>query len=527
MSTAVDSAAGSPHAISPRDERRVILGSSLGTVFEWYDFYLYGSLAVFFGTLFFPPGNETTALLASLATFGAGFAVRPVGAVLFGRIGDLWGRKYTFLVTIVLMGAATALVGVLPTYEQAGILAPILLVALRLLQGLAMGGEYGGAAIYVAEHAPRGKRGARTSWIQTTGTVGFLLSLGVILSCRMTLGDEEFRAWGWRLPFLLSIILLAVSVYIRTKLHESPVFLRMKAEQKLSKAPVTESFGNWKNMRVILIALFGAIAGQAVVWYTGQFYALFYMQSVLKIDFATATMLICIALLIGTPLFIVFGALSDRIGRKSIMLAGCLLGVLTFNPIYKGLMHFGNPALEQAIATAPITVSVPAECDEACSALKSGLTSKGVPYKTVAGPVGSELSVAIGASSVVNPDPTSLGALLEGAGYPKAADLSAVNIPMMVVLLSILMVYVAMVYGPMAAFLVELFPTRIRYTSMSLPYHLGNGWIGGFLPLVSSWLVLKTGDVFAGLYYPIGFAALTFIVGLLFIKETKDLDLDR
>ncbi|MBP0621169.1 MHS family MFS transporter [Cupriavidus sp. LEh25] len=512
--------------VSARDERRVILGSSLGTVFEWYDFYLYGSLAVFFGTLFFPKGNSTAALLASLATFGAGFAVRPLGALVFGRLGDLLGRKQTFLVTILLMGASTALVGVLPTYEQVGVLAPILLVALRLVQGLAMGGEYGGAAIYVAEHAPSNRRGARTSWIQTTGTIGFLMSLGVILACRTTLGEEEFRSWGWRIPFLVSLLLLAVSVYIRLKLSESPVFLRMKAEQGLSKAPIKESFADKRNVKVILTALFGAIAGQAVVWYTGQFYALFFLQSVLKVDFATATFLVSVALVIGTPLFVIFGYLSDLIGRKPIMLAGCLLGVLTFLPIYKGLTHYANPALERAMAVAPVVVQAPANCDKRCETIRSELASRGVPYETVAA-AGGDLVVSIGATLLKEPDAKALAAAVKDVGYPAAADPAQVNKPMVLLLLTVLMTYVAMVYGPMAAFLVELFPARIRYTSLSLPYHVGNGCFGGFLPLVSSWLVVTTGNVFAGLYYPIGVAALTFVVGLLFVRETKAVDITR
>jgi MFS family permease len=526
MNTISDTNDDSAVALSARDERLVILGSSLGTVFEWYDFYLYGSLAVFFGALFFPQGNGAAALLASLATFGAGFAVRPLGALIFGRLGDLLGRKQTFLVTIVLMGASTALVGVLPTFEQVGVLAPILLVTLRLVQGLAMGGEYGGAAIYVAEHAPQNRRGARTSWIQTTGTIGFLLSLGLILACRTALGEAEFRSWGWRLPFLVSLLLLAVSVYIRLKLHESPVFLRMKAEQGLSKAPIKESFANKRNVRIILVALFGAIAGQAVVWYTGQFYALFFLQSVLKVDFASATFLVSIALIIGTPLFVLFGYVSDFIGRKPVMLAGCLLGVVTFMPIYKGLMHYANPALEQAMTESPVVVHLPSNCGTPCDATRSTLTSRGVPYSTTT--IGSsDVSVMIGQTRLTAPKADELAQALKGAGYPASADVSRINQPMVILLLSVLMMYVAMVYGPMAAFLVELFPARIRYTSLSLPYHVGNGCFGGFLPLVSSWLVLTTGNVFAGLYYPIGIAAITLIVGLFFVKETRSADISR
>ena len=503
----------------------MILGSSLGTVFEWYDFYLYGSLAVFFGSLFFPKGNETAALLASLATFGAGFAIRPVGAIIFGRLGDLFGRKKTFLATIVIMGLSTALVGVLPTYEQVGILAPILLVFLRLVQGLAMGGEYGGAAIYVAEHAPAEKRGLRTSWIQTTGTIGFLLSLGVILTCRTVLGEEAFYAWGWRIPFLLSLVLLMVSVYIRMTLSESPVFLKMKAERKLSANPIKESFGESKNLRMVFIALLGAIAGQAVVWYTGQFYALFFLQSTLKIDFGLSTMLVALALIIGTPLFVFFGYLSDKIGRKPIILAGCLLGALTFMPIYKGLMHYGNPALEAAIAKAPVVLTAPKHCDS-CDVIRNELSARGVPYRTDIG-ADSSIAVTIGDTALAAPDKSALVSTLSSAGYPAKADAAQVNKPMMLLLLVLLMSYVTMVYGPMAAFLVELFPARIRYTSMSLPYHLGNGCFGGFLPLISSWLVMWTGNVYAGLYYPIGIALMTCIVGFIYVRETKNLDLNR
>ncbi|MBU9480672.1 MFS transporter [Burkholderia multivorans] len=526
METAVSTEGRATRSVGAREERLVILGSSLGTVFEWYDFYLYGSLAVFFGAMFFPTGNAAAALLASLATFGAGFAVRPLGALVFGRLGDLLGRKQTFLITIVLMGASTALVGILPTYEQIGVFAPILLVSLRLVQGLAMGGEYGGAAIYVAEHAPAGRRGARTSWIQTTGTIGFLLSLGLILACRATVGEAEFRSWGWRIPFLFSLLLLAVSVYIRLKLHESPVFLRMKAEQGLSKAPVKESFTDKRNVKIILIALFGAIAGQAVVWYTGQFYALFFLQSVLKVDFATATFLVSIALVIGTPLFVVFGYVSDSIGRKPIMLAGCLLGVLTFLPIYKGLTHYANPALEHAMAVAPVVVHAPADCGKRCETIRSDLTSRGIPHDTLTS-AESELVVTVGAAQLRNPDSKVLVAAARSAGYPASADPAQINKPMVLLLLTVLMVYVAMVYGPMAAFLVELFPARIRYTSLSLPYHVGNGCFGGFLPLVSSWLVLTTGNLFSGLYYPIGVAALTFVIGILFVKETRGADITR
>jgi MFS family permease len=432
------------------DVKQVIFASSVGTLFEWYDFYLYGSLAAFFGGLFFPPGNETAGFLASLATFGAGFAVRPFGAIVFGRIGDLVGRKYTFLVTILIMGLSTALIGILPTYSQVGLLAPILLVTLRLAQGLALGGEYGGAATYVAEHSPDGKRGFYTSFIQTTATIGFFLSLAVILSIRIYFGEVTFKAWAWRLPFLLSFVLLAVSVYIRLRLHESPLFTRLKAKGKLSKSPLKESFGNKTNLKYVAIALFGAAAGQGVVWYTGQFYALFFLQNTLKIDFVTSYVLIGISLAIGTPFFVVFGRLSDRIGRKKVMLTGCLLAALTYVPIYVGMRHFGNPEL-----------------------------------------------------------------------LPKA-DPAQINHVALVLLLTLQVLYVTMVYGPIAAFLVELFPTKIRYTSMSLPYHLGNGWFGGFLPLIAASLTVSTGNIYAGLAYPIAIAAMTFIVGSLTIRESKD-----
>ncbi len=430
--------------------QRVILASSLGTVFEWYDFYLYGSLAVFFGGLFFPQGNETAAFLASLATFGAGFAVRPFGALVFGRLGDLAGRKHTFLLTILIMGVSTVGVGLLPTYQTAGMLAPVLLVILRLLQGLALGGEYGGAATYVAEHAPDEHRGRDTSWIQTTATLGFFLSLAVILVTRVTLGEEPFKAWGWRVPFLVSAVLLAISVYIRFQLEESPVFLAMKNQGKGAKAPLRESFVDPANRKLLLLALFGAAAGQGVVWYVGQFYALFFLQNILKVDFKTAYILIATALLLGTPFFIVFGALSDKLGRRKIMMAGCLLSALTLIPIFKGLTYFTNP------------------------------------------------------------------------GLLPVADPALINKPAVVGLLFILVLYVTMVYGPIAAFLVELFPARIRYTSMSFPYHIGNGWFGGFLPLIASWMVVKTGNIYAGLWYPIAVSVMTVVVSAIWLRETKE-----
>jgi MFS family permease len=512
--------------------RRVIFASSLGTVFEWYDFYLYGTLAVFFSALFFPPGNETAAFLASLATFGAGFAVRPLGALVFGRIGDLIGRKYTFLITIVVMGLSTALVGVLPTYSQIGIWAPILLVGLRLAQGLALGGEYGGAATYVAEHAPRGKRGYYTSWIQTTATLGFFLSLAVILACRLGFGEETFRAWGWRVPFLISVVLLGVSVYIRLKLQESPVFAEMKAEGRLSRAPLTESFGQWRNARVVLLALLGATAGQGVVWYTGQFYALFFLQNTLKLDFQSAYWLIAAALLLGTPFFVVFGRLSDRIGRKRIMVAGCVIAALTYIPIFKGLTLAVNPALSEFEERAAVTVAgddcrfrIFAKPATPCDQARDFLTKAGVSYERVEPEAGLDVVTTIAGARLAGFDESAYRAALAAAGYPAAADPARVHWPAALGLLFVLMIYVTMVYGPIAAYLVELFPTRIRYSSMSLPYHIGNGWFGGFLPFLAAALVVLSGNVYYGLWYPIAVAAMSGIVGLLALRETKDVDL--
>ncbi|HUG54102.1 MAG TPA: MFS transporter [Vicinamibacteria bacterium] len=452
-----------PEPISPAGIRRVILASSLGTLFEWYDFYLYGTLAVFFGNLFFPPGNERAALLASLATFGAGFGVRPLGAVVFGRVGDLVGRKYTFVITMVTMGLSTAFIGFLPTYAQVGLLAPAILVTLRLVQGLALGGEYGGAATYVAEHVPDDRRGFYTSFIQTTATLGFFLSLGVIAACRLGYGAERFREFGWRVPFLLSFVLLGVSLYIRLRMSESPLFARLKSEGRVSKNPLKESFGNRKNLKYVLLALFGATAGQGVVWYTGQFYALTFLQTPLNLDWRLAYTLVAIALVLGTPLFLVFGALSDRIGRKKIMMGGCVLAALTYVPIYAAMKALANPDMAPAVTS--------------------------LPPGRMAG---------------------------------------------LVALLFIQMVYVTMVYGPIAAFLVELFPTSIRYTSMSLPYHLGNGWFGGFLPLIataattSPWARANFGEgaIYTGLAYPIAVCIMTVAVGGSLIRETKDHRID-
>ncbi|APJ03055.1 MFS transporter [Silvanigrella aquatica] len=508
-------------------EKNIIVASSLGTVFEWYDFYLYGTLAVFFGTLFFPKGNDTAAFLASLATFGAGFAVRPFGALLFGRIGDIVGRKYTFLITIIVMGSSTALVGFLPTYEQIGIFAPILLTLLRLTQGLALGGEYGGAATYVAEHAPHEKRGLHTSWIQTTATLGFFLSLLVILACRLSLSEADFKSWGWRIPFLVSIVLLIVSVYIRLKLNESPIFLKMKQMGKTSKSPLRDSFLKKNNLKLVLLALFGATAGQGVVWYTGQFYALYFLQNTLKIDFQNSYIMIAISLIIATPFFVFFGKISDKIGRKKVILAGCLIAAIAYIPIFKGLTYFGNPALSHAMEIAPISIETN-KCNSDCAQLKEALSKKGYHFKfNVVESATDSLVVKIGSEELKTTDIAALDDALKKVGYPASANPAEINYVGVVILLIILVIFVTMVYGPIAAFLVELFPTRIRYTSMSFPYHIGNGWFGGFLPLIAASVVIYTGNIYAGLFYPIGVALMTFIIGGLFIKETKDNRLDN
>ncbi len=502
-----------------QEEQRVILASSLGTVFEWYDFYLYGSLAVFFGKLFFPPGNETAALLASLATFGAGFAVRPFGALVFGRIGDRVGRKYTFLVTIVVMGLATFVTGLIPTYEKIGFWAPVLLVGLRLAQGLALGGEYGGAATYVAEHSPNRRRGYDTSWIQTTATLGIVLSLALILACRLNMDPADFARWGWRIPFWFSVILLGISVYIRLKLQESPVFRELKSENRISRAPLTESFANRGNVKLVLLALFGAVAGEGVVWYTGQYYALYFLSSVLKVDYVTVYTWLIVALLLGTPFFIVFGSISDRVGRKKIMMAGLLLAVLTYVPIFKGFTHFANPALEEAAAAKPVVVHGD-RCGAECSAARDFLAKNGVPYSHAAAKDQAPLVMSVGGTEVKGFDAYRYESAIRAAGYPEKADPTRINHAAVVALLVLLVLYVALVYGPIAAFLAELFPARIRYSSLSLPYHIGNGWFGGFVPLVATSVVVATGNLYAGLYYPMGIAALAFIVGTLFVPET-------
>jgi MFS family permease len=535
----------------PADTKMVVFASSLGTVFEWYDFYLYGSLAAIIAKQFFAGVNPTAAFIFALMAFAAGFAVRPFGAIVFGRLGDLVGRKYTFLVTITIMGISTFIVGLLPSYASIGIAAPIILVLLRLLQGLALGGEYGGAATYVAEHAPAGKRGLHTAWIQTTATLGLFLSLIVILLTRTTMGEEAFADWGWRIPFLISLLLLLISVWIRLKLSESPTFQKMKAEGKGSKAPLTESFGRWENLKIVLLALFGLTAGQAVVWYTGQFYALFFLTQTLKIDAVTANYFIAAALLVGTPAFILFGWLSDKIGRKRIIMAGCALAVVTYFPVFKGITHFANPALEAAQASAPVTVVAdPASCSfqfnpvgtakflSSCDIAKSFLAKGSVNYANEAAPAGTVAQVKIGETVIDSFEGVGLSAdemkakteaftaamtaATTAHGYPAKADPAQINYVMTFILLVYLVILVTMVYGPIAAMLVELFPTRIRYTSMSLPYHIGNGWFGGFLPTVSFAMVAASGDIYYGLWYPIVIAAMTLVVGTLFIHETKD-----
>ena len=543
---------GGPAAAEPerQSEKLVILASSLGTVFEWYDFYLYGLLATVISAQFFSGVNETTAFIFALAAFAAGFAVRPFGAILFGRIGDIVGRKNTFLVTMGLMGFATFAVGLLPSYATIGVAAPILLVLLRLIQGLARGGEYGGAATYVAEHAPDGKRGLYTSFIQTTATLGLFAALLVVIGIRSAMGEEAFADWGWRLPFLVSLLLLGVSIWIRLKLNESPVFRRMKEQGKTSKAPLTEAFARWGNLKIVLIALFGAVAGQAVVWYTGQFYALFFLERTLRVEGATANILIAIALAIATPAFIFFGWLSDRIGRKPIILTGCALAALTYFPLFNALSQAANPALYQAQASSPVSVIAdPDDCsvqfdpigrnrfdERSCDIAKSFLARSGVSYSNVDAPPGTVAQVRIGEVTLESADPAFLTpeeraaeikrfqeearTALSVAGYPEKADPEAINKPLVVLILTVLVLYVTMVYGPIAALLVELFPTRIRYTSMSLPYHIGNGWFGGFLPTTAFAMVAATGDIYYGLWYPIVVAVVTVLIGLVALPET-------
>ena len=538
-----------------RKDALIIGAASVGTVFEWYDFYLYGSLATYITHHFFSGVNETTGYIFALLAFAAGFAVRPFGALVFGRLGDLWGRKNTFLVTMLLMGLSTFVVGMLPSYNQIGILAPVSLVIMRLVQGLALGGEYGGAATYVAEHAPQGRRGLYTSFIQVTATFGLFLSLVVILLTRKVLGEDAFQAFGWRVPFLVSILLLGVSLWIRLQLSESPSFQRMVDEGKGSKAPLTDAFGKWPNLKIVILALVGLTAGQAVVWYTGQFYTLFFLEKTLKLDGALTNGLVASALLLGTPFFVLFGWLSDKIGRKPIIMLGCVLAALTYMPLFKSLTVAANPQLAAAVASAPVTVVAdPADCafqfdpvgktvfNSSCDLAKSYLAKAGVTYTNQAAPAGTLAQVKIGNETLTAFDgkglekaafkaqktewETGLGAALKSAGYPAKADSALVDRPKVIAILTLLVIYVTMVYGPVAAMLVELFPTNIRYTSMSLPYHIGNGWFGGFLPTTAFAMVAATGNIYYGLWYPIVVASVTAVIGILFLKETKDVDID-
>ena len=591
MATAVDNRPMS------REQKKVIFASSLGTVFEWYDFYLYGSLAAIIAKQFFSGLDAGSAFIFALLAFAAGFIVRPFGALVFGRLGDMIGRKYTFLVTIVIMGLSTFIVGLLPNYATIGVAAPVILIALRMLQGLALGGEYGGAAVYVAEHAPHHKRGAYTSWIQTTATLGLFLSLMVILGVRTAIGEVAFADWGWRVPFIVSILLLAVSVYIRLSMNESPAFQKMKAEGKTSKAPLSESFGQWKNLKIVILALIGLTAGQAVVWYSGQFYALFFLTQALKVDGPTANILVAYSLILGTPFFVVFGMLSDKIGRKPIIMAGCLLAVLTYFPVFTALTKAANPDLAAAQAKNKVVVTAdPAECSfqfnptgtvkftSSCDIVKQKLAGASVSYDNVVAPAGTPASIKVGetvingysAAKITDADIASakeaaakkletlktdakpeadikaatealaafdkdgkaatvkakeaalaggLSAALKAAGYPTKADPAKIDKVMVTVILFYLVLLVTMVYGPIAAMLVEMFPTRIRYTSMSLPYHIGNGWFGGLLPTTAFAIVAQTGNMYNGLWYPIIIAGMTFVIGTLFIKETKDVDI--
>ena len=579
--------------VAPRpmsaEEKKVIFASSLGTVFEWYDFYLYGSLAAIIAKQFFSGLDEGSAFIFALLAFAAGFIVRPFGAIFFGRLGDMIGRKYTFLVTILIMGLSTFLVGILPTYASIGVAAPVILIALRLLQGLALGGEYGGAATYVAEHAPHGRRGEYTAWIQTTATLGLFLSLMVILGTRTLIGEEAFADWGWRVPFLVSIVMLGISVYIRLSMNESPAFQKMKSEGKTSKAPLSESFGQWKNLKIVILALFGLVMGQAVVWYTGQFYALFFLTQALKVDGPTANIMVAISLIIGTPFFILFGILSDKIGRKPIIMAGVLIGALTFFPAFKMLTEAANPDLAKAQANSKVTVTAdPAECSfqfnptgtvkftSSCDIAKQRLAGASVSYENIVAPAGTTAVIKVGETEVkvkyapeeiaaakvkaeaklaevsaANPVDdkavaaakksvadlgnektagaallgANLGAALKSAGYPAKADMAKFDKVKVVMILSFLVLLVTMVYGPIAAMLVEMFPTRIRYTSMSLPYHIGNGWFGGLMPTTAFAIVAQTGNMYNGLWYPVIIASATFVIGMLLVKETKDVDI--
>ena len=554
MAAVMQGRPGEPVRPMTGEEKKVIFASSLGTVFEWYDFYLYGSLAAIIAKQFFAGLDAGSAFIFALLAFAAGFIVRPFGAIFFGRLGDMIGRKYTFLVTILIMGLSTFIVGILPGYASWGAAAPIILIALRLLQGLALGGEYGGAATYVAEHAPHGKRGAYTSWIQTTATLGLFLSLMVILGTRTAVGEAAFADWGWRVPFIVSIVLLGISVWIRLSMNESPAFQKMKSEGKTSKAPLSESFGQWKNLKIVILALVGLTAGQAVVWYTGQFYALFFLTQSLKVDGATANILIAISLLIGTPFFIVFGTLSDKIGRKPIIMAGCLLAALTYFPLFTALAQAANPDLAAAQAKNKVLVHAdPGECSfqfnptgtakftSSCDIAKQVLAAGSVSYDNQVVAPGTPATITVGQTVITSfsakglpPDQAkakeaefkkAVAGALKDAGYPTKADPAKMNQPLIVAILVVLVIYVTMVYGPIAAMLVELFPTRIRYTSMSLPYHVGNGWFGGLLPTTAFAIVAQTGNMYNGLWYPIIIASATFVIGMLFVRETKDVDI--
>ncbi|HEX4812133.1 MAG TPA: MFS transporter [Nonomuraea sp.] len=537
------------------ETRKIIWASSLGTAFEWYDFILFGALAPVIAKQFFTKVDPTTGLVFALLAFSAGFIVRPFGALVFGRLGDVVGRKYTFLMTILIMGLSTFAVGLLPNYDSIGIAAPILLIVLRLLQGLAVGGEYGGAVVYVAEHAPKHRRGEFTSWIQTTGTIGFMLSLIVVLATRTATGEAAFAEWGWRIPFLLSIILLGLSVWVRMAMHESPVFARMKASGTLSKAPLSEAFGRWGNVKIVLTALFGLIAGFGVVWYATQFYVLLFLTQTLKVDGPTANLFVIVTLILATPFFVVFGALSDRIGRKWLVLGGIFLAAVSFFPVFKGLTHFANPALEKALATAPVTVKAdPADCQfqlnvtgtkkftSSCDVIKARLVAAGVNYANEAAPAGSVAEVRIGDKVLASFDARTmtkeaadarnaalskdLAAALKQAGYPAKADPEQINRPMVLLLMFLLVFFLAMSYGPVAAMLVEMFPTRIRYSSLSLPYHIGTGWVGGLMPTVAFAMVAYQGDIYYGLWFPVVIALGTVLVGILCVRETKDVNIN-
>jgi Sugar (and other) transporter len=549
--------AGLPKSTAATQNNWLVIGaSSLGTVFEWYDFYLYGLLTAVISTQFFSGVNEVTGYIFALAAFGAGFAVRPFGALVFGRLGDLVGRKHTFLITMGIMGFSTFAVGLLPSYATAGVIAPVLLIALRLLQGLALGGEYGGAATYVAENSPQGKRGLFTSFIQTTATLGLFAALLVVIATRTSLGEDTFKAWGWRIPFLVSVILLGVSLWIRMQLAESPVFVKMKTLGTTSKAPLSEAFGRWPNLKIVIISLLGAVMGQAVVWYTGQFYSLFFLERTLKVDGATTNILVAVALVLATPGFIFFGWLSDKIGRKPIIMTGCLLAMLTYFPLFGALTRYANPALYAAQSSAPVTVVAdPKECSfqfdpigknpfdsTSCDIAKAFLAKASVSYQREDAPAGTVATIRSGSNSFTAPNPKVVSgaerkaaiaafqkqvrAALSAAGYPDKADPAAINKPMVVLILFILVLYVTMVYGPIAALLVELFPARIRYSAMSLPYHIGNGWFGGFLPTTTFAMVAATGNIYYGLWYPIVVAGLTLVIGLLFLPETFKRSID-